>query len=268
MTKYPELFAALAAPFEPHEIKTRSGGGGRQLQYITARVAMNRFDTVVGPENWRNRYRLESLAGGNEAVVCTIELKIDGEWIAKEDAGGFKEMTEKNRQGETVEDEENTVKTGYSDSFKRCAILWGVARYLYRDGVPNFDGEAATGRRRDRGEDRPPDRRSINEAFASAQETWQSYIGGRLRGMHDGWMREMVAADIETERRQENKEVCKEPEIVVYLCTRLVELGRVNGETVRDPMQARSAVLQAFAKSPASIKRAEEHWPGRGRDET
>jgi hypothetical protein len=165
------------------------------------------------------------------------------------------------------------------------------------------------GQRRDR--DRPredaPDRRSINEAFKSAEapgETWQVYIAGRLRSVHAGWMREMAAADIETELRQENKELAKEPEIVVYLCTRLVELGRVTGDEVRDPTRARTVVLQAFAKSPASIKRAvdkylseklddararlgmpiggegvgrepegvpagtEEHWPGRGRDES
>jgi hypothetical protein len=240
-SKFPDIFAALAAPFEPHDVKFRKGAGGG-FHYITARTVMNRLDEVVGPESWWDAY-----VPHEKSVLCRLTIMLpDGRELTKADAGGYAGMS----------DQGDDDKSGYSDAFKRAAVKFGVARYLYRDGVPNFDGEAATGRRRDRGEDRPPDRRSINEAFASAQETWQSYIGGRLRGMHDGWMREMVAADIETERRQANKEVCKEPEIVVYLCTRLVELGRVTDESVRDPMRARTVVLQAFAKSPASIKRA------------
>jgi len=51
MTQFPDLFAALAAPFEPQEVRVRSQGG-RQLSYITARTAMNRLDDVLGPENW------------------------------------------------------------------------------------------------------------------------------------------------------------------------------------------------------------------------
>jgi len=56
MTQHPDLFAALAAPFEPHELKMRSQQG-RQLQYITARTAMNRLDNVLGPENWWDEVR-------------------------------------------------------------------------------------------------------------------------------------------------------------------------------------------------------------------
>jgi hypothetical protein len=100
---------------------------------------------VVGPENWRNRFRLEQMSGGVNFVVCTIELKIDGEWIPKEDAGGFKEMTEKGRDGKVVEDEENTPKTAYSDSFKRAATAWGVGRYLYNDGAPIYPEEHVNG---------------------------------------------------------------------------------------------------------------------------
>jgi hypothetical protein len=137
-TRHPDLFWALSAPFGPNEVKTRPGGSGRTLSYITSRQAANRLDTVCGPENWRNSFREVTFSDGTEAIVCTIEIKVDGEWVPKADAGGFKVMTEKNRQGETVEDEENTVKTGYSDAFKRAAQMWGVARYLYNDGVPHY----------------------------------------------------------------------------------------------------------------------------------
>ena len=140
-TRFPGLFAALAAPFHESEVRTRQGGGGRQLSYITARVAANRLDEVVGPENWRCRHRLEHLAGGIDLVICTIEINVDDEWVAKEDAGGFKEMQEKSRNGQMVEDDENTVKTAFSDAFKRCASVWGVGRYLYGDGPPIYGNE-------------------------------------------------------------------------------------------------------------------------------
>jgi len=55
MTQHPDLFAALAAPFESSEVKVRSQSG-RQLHYITARTAMNRLDSVLGPENWYDEY--------------------------------------------------------------------------------------------------------------------------------------------------------------------------------------------------------------------
>ena len=38
-------------------------------------------------------------------------------------------------------------KSGYSDAFKRAAVKFGVARYLYRDGVPTFVQERDPGRR-------------------------------------------------------------------------------------------------------------------------
>jgi hypothetical protein len=56
MTQFPDLFAALAAPFEAHEVRTRTQGT-RQVHYITARTAMNRLDSVLGPENWWDEVR-------------------------------------------------------------------------------------------------------------------------------------------------------------------------------------------------------------------
>lgn len=49
-TRYAEIFAALDAGFEPHEIRHRPGQGGKQLSYITASTVANRLDNVVGPE--------------------------------------------------------------------------------------------------------------------------------------------------------------------------------------------------------------------------
>lgn len=124
MTKYPDLFAALAAPFDSHEVKLRSAAGGRQLHYITARTAMNRLDNVLGPENWWDEYvPLE------HSVVCRLTLRLpDGSTVTKCDAGGYAGMA----------DQGDDDKSGFSDAFKRAAAKFGVARYLYRDGVPQF----------------------------------------------------------------------------------------------------------------------------------
>jgi len=130
MTKFPDLFAALAAPFEAEEVRVRSQGG-RQLHYITARTAMNRLDDVLGPENWWDEY-----VPGQNSVMCKLTLRMpDGATITKADAGGYAGMS----------DSGDDDKSGFSDAFKRAAAKFGVARYLYRDGVPAFAREQCEG---------------------------------------------------------------------------------------------------------------------------
>ncbi len=129
MTKHPDLFAALAAPFENHEVKLRTVPGGRQLHYITARTAMNRLDSVLGPENWWDEY-----VPLPHSVVCNLSIRLaDGTVVRKSDAGGYAGMA----------DQGDDDKSGFSDAFKRAAAKFGVARYLYRDGVPAFVQERA-----------------------------------------------------------------------------------------------------------------------------
>jgi hypothetical protein len=131
MTKFPDLFAALAAPFEPHEVKIRPAQGGRQLHYITARTAMNRLDGVLGPENWWDEY-----LPNQNSVLCKLTLRLpDGSTVTKADAGGYAGMA----------DQGDDDKSGFSDAFKRAAAKFGVARYLYRDGVPQFVREREPG---------------------------------------------------------------------------------------------------------------------------
>jgi hypothetical protein len=123
MTQFPDLFAALAAPFDTQEVRVRSQAG-RQLHYITARTAMNRLDDVLGPENWWDEY-----APGENSVMCRLTVRLpDGQMITKADAGGYAGMP----------DSGDDEKSGVSDAFKRAAAKFGVARYLYRDGVPSF----------------------------------------------------------------------------------------------------------------------------------
>jgi hypothetical protein len=124
MTSYPDLFAALGAPFDNHEIRTRQHGSGRTLTYITARTAMNRLDDVLGPENWWDEF-----IPNESSVVCRMTIRLpDGSTVTKSDAGGYAGMA----------DQGDDDKSGFSDAFKRTAAKFGVARYLYQDGVPSF----------------------------------------------------------------------------------------------------------------------------------
>lgn len=133
----PEL-NGLYAPFD--EVKTREQAG-RTLSYITARQVMNRLDDVVGPANWADTYRET-----DKGVVCALAIRVGDEWLSKSDAGGYSGMVARDKAtGQMGTDEENDVKTAYSDAFKRAAVKWGVGRYLYPDGVPEFAADQFKG---------------------------------------------------------------------------------------------------------------------------
>lgn len=121
-TIFPEIWNALSAPFTKEQIKTRPGSRGMQLQYITARTAMNRLDEVLGPENWEDEF-----GETKDGLSCRITVTLpDGRRVTKMDGGGFADMPQ----------EDDTEKSAFSDAFKRAAVKFGVARYLYHDGIP------------------------------------------------------------------------------------------------------------------------------------
>lgn len=128
MTRHKSLFTALAADFEPNQVRQRTQAG-RTLHYITSRTAMNRLDEVLGPENWKDEYR-ETAQG---AIVCRIWFRVPGtdEWLWREDGGAAAGMAEA----------DNDAKSGFSDAFKRTAVKLGVGRILYGDGVPEYAAE-------------------------------------------------------------------------------------------------------------------------------
>jgi hypothetical protein len=122
-TEHPELFAALARPFEANEVKVRVQAG-KQLHYVTARTVMNRLDEVLGPEAW-----WDSFEPGENSVLCRLTIRLpDGVTLTKCDAGGCAGMS----------DPGDDDKSAMSDAFKRAAVKFGCGRYLYRDGVPAF----------------------------------------------------------------------------------------------------------------------------------
>lgn len=114
-----KIFDDLKAPFDPAKVSWRVGSTtgdkkkGLALAYIDARDVMERLDAVCGPEGWQDSYT-ETAKG---RIICTIQIKIGDEWIVKSDGAGNTDV-----EGD---------KGALSDAFKRCAVKWGIGRYLY-----------------------------------------------------------------------------------------------------------------------------------------
>lgn len=89
---------------------------GIALAYIDARDVMERLDSIVGIENYQVLH-----PHANGKTSCRIGIKIQDEWIWKENGAGDSAM--------------DADKGAFSDAFKRAAVLWGIGRYLY--DVPN-----------------------------------------------------------------------------------------------------------------------------------
>ncbi len=109
----------LKAPFEREELEFKVGATneektmGLSMAYVEARSIQNRLDKVVGPNNWKTSYR--EVQGG---FICRLSLRINGEWISKEDGAPTTNY--------------ESLKGGISSSFKRVASSgWGIGRYLY-----------------------------------------------------------------------------------------------------------------------------------------
>jgi hypothetical protein len=149
----PDLFDRLATPFDPAEVRTRRGPRG-DMRYITARVARRRLNEVVGPANWTCR-----IEPAERWVKCELTIVLpDGRTITREALGGYPDMPT----------EEDRVKGGDSDAFKRACVLFGIGEYLYGDESAEPAELRPTSNGNGRGEPRnvPRDRISFPDARA------------------------------------------------------------------------------------------------------
>ena len=113
------IYEKLKEKFAESDIEYRIGAlnsdktKGLALAYVSARAIQNRLDEVVGFENWKVSYK--EIQGG---FLCTLSIRINDEWIEKEDGANVTEF--------------ESVKGGISNSFKRVASSgFGIGRYLY-----------------------------------------------------------------------------------------------------------------------------------------
>ena len=125
-----EMFDRLKMPFPAEDLDWRIQGTPREhngkttglvLPYITNRAVMDRLDSVVGAQNWRNEFAQGPIGG----VLCGIAIRINGEWIIKFDGADKTDV--------------EAIKGGYSDAMKRAAVQWGIGRYLYE--LPKYWAE-------------------------------------------------------------------------------------------------------------------------------
>ncbi len=114
-----KIIEKLKKPFNENELEFRVGATnsdktmGLALAYVQARAIQNRLDEVLGFENWKVSYK--EIQGG---FICKLSLRINNEWIEKEDGAS--------------ETEFESVKGGISNAFKRVASSgFGIGRYLY-----------------------------------------------------------------------------------------------------------------------------------------
>lgn len=120
-----EIFNMLCAPFPVELIEWRVGPTnakhkkpddpprGQPLCYVDARTVMDRLDSVCGFDGWQCNYT----PGVGTSIACNIGILIAGDWLWKADGAGATDM--------------EAEKGTFSDAFKRAAVRWGVARYLY-----------------------------------------------------------------------------------------------------------------------------------------
>lgn len=161
-----DVWARLAAPLNPNDIKQRQGAGGRMLDYIDAPVVIERLDSVV-PGEWDSTLELLPPAGGEEPFAFKCRLQVLG--VIREDVG-----TGAN------------YKEAATDALKRAAVRFGIGLELYRDhGTPRPQVVRQEGENR-----RPPSTRGAaptsgtaatkSTAVATADEPSCPKCGGRM----------------------------------------------------------------------------------------
>ena len=147
----PDLWERLAAPFTAEEVRSRRGPRG-DLRYITARTARRRLNDVLGPANWSCR-----VEPSERWVRCSLTVILpDGTAVTREAVGGYPAMP----------DEEDRVKGGDSDAFKRACVLFGIGEYLYGDDPAEPPPPTSNGDGRGEPRNVPRDRISFPDARA------------------------------------------------------------------------------------------------------
>lgn len=131
MPKHADILAALAAPFPPEVIRHRPGVGGRDLTWVDARTVAARLDEVLGIDAWD--FACEPVRDSN-TVVGMLTVRFPDGGVARRQDFGY----ETGGSGESL-------KEAASDALRRCASLFGVARYLYageRASAPRISAPA------------------------------------------------------------------------------------------------------------------------------
>lgn len=129
-----EVGKRLAAPFAPGEIQWRAivvkGRSALAAPYVDVRAVQRRLEEVLGIDGWQDTY--QAVAHG--CIECTLRIRIGDQWTWRTDVGAPISRRRRSwweRLLAAVEpDDENAVKSAYSDALKRAAVKFGVGRDL------------------------------------------------------------------------------------------------------------------------------------------
>ncbi len=113
------LFPASAIEWKPQSI-TKDKSRALAVPFVDARDIAERLDHVVGAFGWQRVHNGASVGIG-------IKHPETGEWIWKYDVG-FVTGEDSDKEDAQIKG----IKGTASDSFKRAAYMWGIARYLYK----------------------------------------------------------------------------------------------------------------------------------------
>ena len=96
------------------------GTRGMFLAYIDARMAAQRLDDVFGPFNWETSFQI--LDEAKHIIECTVTITTphNNRRISKMDVGY-----------PNSDNDDEPMKSAYSDAFKRACVMWGIGRFLY-----------------------------------------------------------------------------------------------------------------------------------------
>ncbi|WP_104990740.1 single-stranded DNA-binding protein DdrA [Deinococcus sp. NW-56] len=117
--KLSDVQKRLQAPFPAHLVgwKPQAFNGERTrallLAYVDARAVQDRLDAIC-PDGWS--FEIEVIPGTQHP---TVKGRLTVLGVTREDIG------------EAGEGEYGTLKAASSDALKRCAVQFGIGRYLY-----------------------------------------------------------------------------------------------------------------------------------------
>jgi hypothetical protein len=113
-----DIAQALAAPFDPKDLKQRPGRAGLVFTYADARAVAQRLDDVLGVTGWQFEVAVADVP--RSVVKGSLTIVVEGKTVIHEDFG---------YPNSTSDDE--PLKSAASDALRRCAAQVGVGRSLY-----------------------------------------------------------------------------------------------------------------------------------------
>lgn len=129
-TKMETLEQKLSKEFEPSEIEWKvdettvepddnGNNVGKARPYANNRAIQKRLDEIFTPFGWENEFK----EWKGHSQLCGITVRVMNE------TGQVDKITKWDGSQDTAFE---GVKGGLSDSMKRCAVQWGIGRYLYK----------------------------------------------------------------------------------------------------------------------------------------